>query len=102
MMVTCEVVAAQVRKFQAVNTGSLGVTFAMDTKAMEKSGFTVTPDKMPLLAGAPVNASQELTITLQVSLPPPFDQNASITTLHMSGHHVNDKHTITPPRRALF
>lgn len=70
MMVTCEVVTAQVRKFKAVNTGSLGVTFAMDTKAMEKSGFTVTPDKMPLLAGAPVHASQELTVTLQVSPPP--------------------------------
>ena len=39
----------------------------MDTKAMEKSGFTVTPDKMPLLAGAPVHSSLELTITLQVS-----------------------------------
>ena len=59
---------AQVRKFKAVNTGSLGVTFAMDTKAMEKSGFTVTPDKMPLLAGAPTHASLELTVTLQVSL----------------------------------
>ena len=60
---------AQVRKFKAVNTGFLGVTFAMDTKAMEKSGFTVTPDKMPLLAGAPIHASLELTVTLQVSQP---------------------------------
>ena len=35
---------------------------------MEKSGFTVTPDKMPLLPGAPIHASLELTVTLQVSL----------------------------------
>ena len=61
-------VHAQVRKFKAVNTGCLGVTFAMDTKAMEKYGFTVTPDKMPLLAGAPVHGSLELTVTLQVGL----------------------------------
>ena len=46
----------------------MGVTLSMDTKAMEKSGFTVTPDKMPMLAGAPVHASLELTVTLQVSL----------------------------------
>lgn len=59
---------AQVRKFKVVNTGSLGVTFTMDTKSMEKSGFTVAPDKLPLLAGAPINASLELTVTLQVSL----------------------------------
>ena len=59
--------SAQVRKFKAVNTGCLAVAFAMDTRAMEKSGFTVTPDKMPLLAGAPVHASLELTVTLQVS-----------------------------------
>lgn len=68
IMVMCPV-ATQVRKFKAVNTGSLGVTFALDTKAMEKSGFTVTPDKMPPLAGAPVHASLELTVTLQVSMP---------------------------------
>lgn len=59
---------AQVRKFKVVNTGSLAVTFTMETKSMEKSGFTVAPDKLPLLAGAPVNASLELTVTLQVSL----------------------------------
>lgn len=61
-------VCAQVRKFKVVNTGSLGVTFTMDTKSLEKSGFTVTPDKLPLLAGAPVHASLELTVTLQVSV----------------------------------
>ena len=66
---TCKCpVCAQVRKFKVVNTGSLGVTFTMDTKSLEKSGFTVTPDKLPLLAGAPVHASLELTVTLQVSV----------------------------------
>lgn len=58
----------QVRKFKAINTGSLGVTFAVDNKAMEKLGFTVTPHKVPLLAGAPAHASLELTVTLQVSM----------------------------------
>ena len=60
----------QVRKFKAVNTGSLGVTFAMDNKAMQKLGFTVSPVKVPLLVGAPAHASLELTVTLQVSTPP--------------------------------
>ena len=57
----------QVRKFKAVNVGSLPVNFAMDVKAMEKAGFLVTPDKLPTLAAAPTHASVEITVTLQVS-----------------------------------
>jgi len=60
-------VCVQVRKFKAINTGSLGVSFVMDNKAMEKSGFTVSPNKVPVLAGAPTNAALELIVTLQVS-----------------------------------
>ena len=58
----------QVRKIKAINSGILNVSFAMDTKAMEKSGFTVSPEKLPQLAGAPLHAALELTVTLQVSL----------------------------------
>ena len=61
-------VLAQVRKFKAINTGSVGVSFVLDTKTMEKAGFFVSPDKVPVLAGAPTHAALELTITLQVSL----------------------------------
>ena len=67
----CEVVLlvfVQVRKFKAINTGSVGVSFVLDSKAMEKAGFFVSPDKVPVLAGAPTHAALELTITLQVSL----------------------------------
>lgn len=55
------------RKFKAVNTGILPVSFAMDIKAMEKAGFFVAPDKVPALAGAPTHGALELTVTLQVS-----------------------------------
>ena len=58
----------QVRKFKAINTGSVGVTFAVDNKTLEKSGFTVSPDKVPMLTGAPTHAALELTVTLQVSM----------------------------------
>jgi len=58
----------QVRKFKAINTGSVGVTFAVDNKTLEKSGFTVSPDKVPMLTGAPAHAALELTVTLQVSM----------------------------------
>ena len=40
----------------------------MDNKTMEKSGFTVLPGKVPVLAGAPTHAALELTVTLQVSI----------------------------------
>lgn len=58
----------QVRKFKAINTGSVGVTFAVDNKTLEKSGFTVSPDKVPMLTGAPTHAALELTVTLQVGM----------------------------------
>ena len=60
----------QVRKFKAINTGSVGVTFAVDNKTLEKSGFTISPDKVPALIGAPTHAALELTVTLQVSMHP--------------------------------
>ena len=60
----------QVRKFKAINTGSVGVTFVVDNKTLEKSGFTVSPDKVPALIGAPTHAALELTVTLQVSMHP--------------------------------
>ena len=65
-LVACGAVV-QVRKFKAINTGSMGVTFAVD-KTLEKSGFTVSPDKVPMLTGAPAHAALELTVTLQVSM----------------------------------
>ena len=77
----------QVRKFKAINTGSLGVTFAMDNKTMEKSGFTVSPDKVPLLAGAPAHASLELSVTLQVRM--------SLVYRAMCKHHPFSLDTLT-------
>jgi hypothetical protein len=76
----------QVRKFKAINTGSVGVTFAVDNKTLEKSGFTVSPDKVPMLTGAPTHAALELTVTLQVSMYtvvilPPYTSQAKVCCL---------------------
>ncbi|KAL0040642.1 hypothetical protein WJX79_000331 [Trebouxia sp. C0005] len=89
-------ISKQVRKFKAINTGSVGVTFAVDNKTLEKSGFTFSPDKVPTLTGAPTHAALELTVTLQtarlkmtrglIELDVPLRMKAGPTVmLHMKG-----------------
>ena len=56
------------RKFKAINTGGLAVGFTLDIKAMQKGGFILSPEDLPVLAGAPTHQAADLTITLQVNL----------------------------------
>ena len=53
----------------------------MDTKAMEKAGFFVAPDKVPTLAGAPTHTALEITVTLQVC---PMHHSAAVLDIWQS------------------
>lgn len=55
------------RKFKAINTGGLAVGFTLDMKAMQKAGFSLMPEDLPVLAGAPTHQAADLSITLQVT-----------------------------------
>ena len=64
---TLHVLDAQVRKFKAINTGGLAVGMSLDTKAMNRAGFSISPEELPLLAGAPTHGTVDIAVTLQVS-----------------------------------